>query len=262
MRAPKNSDTGVKMARSTCTRPPEGLHVASGAPACIPGRRHVAAGLTLRSKSKRACMRAAGCCTCRCNNSRSSQNCCCRHRRHKASSGVATTHSCSHSLSGRSHSWRCCRTHRSRSGRKRYRDCPRSRDDRLQRQEGAQDRRPEDRDRLHEGDQQHHRPGARTRETSKTAYREEGRQRDQEEVRREEGQELGCASGAMTVALSIALADRINKVFNFIVGLLKDAPLFPIPGRGRLPRCPCGPRGGSREAVRYSCLGCPPGEAS
>ena len=167
-----------------------------------------AATMAIRSKSKRACMRASGSCTCRCNNSRSSQNCCCRHRRQKASSVVATIHSRSHSLSGRSHSWRCCRTHRFRSGRQRYRDPQRSLDDRLRHRKDEEGQRPGDQevrwderdqrarrrrkdeegqrrsqdpeDHLDQGDQQdRHR-----------AYREEVRQRDQEEGRREEGPEM------------------------------------------------------------------------
>ncbi len=193
-----------------CMHPPERRHVASRIPACRPKCSHVTAALTLRGKPERARMRPAGSCTCRCNSSRSSQNCCCRHRCHKASTVVATIHSRSHSLSGRSHSWRCCRTHRFRSGRKRYRDRQRSLDDRFPRRKdeegqppGGQEvrwderdqrarrrrkdeegqRRPQDpEDHPDQADQQHRRRACRDQE--------EVRQRDQEEGRREEGQEM------------------------------------------------------------------------
>ena len=251
----------------------------------MPGCSHVAAALTLRSKPERACMRPAGSCTCRCNNSRSSQNCCCRHRRHKASSGVATIHSRSHSLSGRSHSWRCCRTHRFRSGRKRYRDRQRSLDDRLPRRKDEEGQRPGDQEvRWDERDQR-----ARRRRKDEEGQRrpqdpedrpDQGDQQDRRRACRPGGGPptgpgggppgggpgngwASATSGAITAAPSTALADRINKVFcNFMVGLLRDAPSFPIRGWRILRGRPCGPRGGSREATRYSCFGCRPGEVA
>jgi hypothetical protein len=202
------------------------------------GRPDAAATMAIQSNSKRACMRAVESCTYKRNSSRSSPNCRRRHRRHMASSDIATIHS--DSLSGRSHSCRYGRRHSSRSC-KRRRDCPRSRRDRRQRRK--EDRRPGDQEvRRDEPDQRARRPrevekGLRPEDRQdpqnrRRACREEVRQRRQEGVRRAEGRATaGPARRRRWLPPRRASRSRTD---TFIVSLLMDAPLFPIPGRPRL----------------------------
>src|ERR1700733_300659 len=59
------------------------------------------------------------------------------------------------------------------------------------------------------------------------------------------------AFGEITAAPSITLVSAVNRVFRDIVFLLRYSLLFPIGGWQHWRRRPYGPRGGSREAIRY-----------